>query len=95
MANESQTVAWIEDCSIASILLQLTAHSLGLGSCWIQIRGRDYSEEKTSEMYLRETFDIPDGFKILSIVAIGHPLQNHEGKPFSDLYFRKIHKNRF
>jgi len=95
LANESQTVAWIEDCSIASILLQLEAHSLGLGSCWIQIRGRDYSEEKTSEMYLRETFDIPDGFKILSIVAIGHPLQNHEGKPFSDLDFRKIHKNRF
>lgn len=95
LSNESQTIAWTDDCSIASIILQLTAHSLGLGSCWIQIRGRNYSEEKTSETYLRETLNIPDGFRILSIVAIGHPLRNHEGKPFSDLDFGKIHQNDF
>ena len=28
---------WIEDASIASIMLQLQAEDLGLGSCWVQI----------------------------------------------------------
>jgi nitroreductase len=39
-ADAAQCDVWIEDCSIASILVQMTALSLGLGSCWIQIRLR-------------------------------------------------------
>ena len=27
---------WIEDASIAAIIVQLTALPIGLGSCWIQ-----------------------------------------------------------
>jgi nitroreductase len=93
LSNKSKTGAWTEDCSIASILLQLTAHSIGLGSCWIQIRGRNYYEEKTSETYLREILDIPEYFRILSIVAIGHPQRIPEGKPYSDLDFSRININ--
>ncbi|HWQ20437.1 MAG TPA: nitroreductase family protein [Methanotrichaceae archaeon] len=32
-AEGSESDVWIEDCSIASIILQLTGQSLGLGSC--------------------------------------------------------------
>jgi nitroreductase len=31
--NSETSQVWIEDCSIASIIAQLTAQSLGLGSC--------------------------------------------------------------
>jgi nitroreductase len=95
MVNESKTVAWIEDSSIAAFVTHLTAHSLGLGSCWIQIRGREYSEEKTSEAYVFKILNIPEGFRVLSIVAIGYAQQLNEGKPFVDLNFGKIHKNKF
>ncbi|WP_318347819.1 nitroreductase family protein [Aquipluma nitroreducens] len=95
LVDESKTVAWIEDSSIAAFIGHLTAHSLGLGSCWIQIRGREYSEEKTSEAYVCETLHIPEGFRVLSIVAIGYAQRSHEGKPLSDLNFGKIHSNRF
>jgi nitroreductase len=37
IAMEGESDVWVEDCSIASIILQLTGQSLGLGSCWIQI----------------------------------------------------------
>jgi len=94
-ANESKTVAWIEDSSIAAFVTHLIAHSLGLASCWIQIRGREYSEEKMSEEYIRETLNIPEGFLVLSIVAIGYAQRPHEGRPISDLDFGKIHTNRF
>jgi hypothetical protein len=32
--DETKTDVWVEDCSIASIIVQLTAQSLGLGTCW-------------------------------------------------------------
>ena len=95
LVNESKTVAWIEDSSIAAFVTHLTAHSLGLGSCWIQIRGREHSEEKTSEAYVCETLQIPKGFRVLSIVATGYSQHTHEGKSFNDLNFAKIHKNKF
>jgi nitroreductase len=40
-ANENSSDVWIEDCSIAAIFIQLTAQTLGLGSCWVQIRNRN------------------------------------------------------
>lgn len=95
LVDESKTVAWIEDSSIAAFVTHLTAHSLGLGSCWIQIRGREYSEEKTSEAFVCETLHIPERFRVLSIVAIGYAQRPHEGKPFSELSFGKIHENEF
>ena len=95
LVNESKTAAWIEDSSIASFVAHLTAHSLGLGSCWIQIRGREYSEEKTSEEYISALLNIPEGFRVLSIVAVGYAQRPHEGRPISELDFGKIHCNGF
>lgn len=40
--NPLESDVWIEDCSIAAIIIQLAAQDLGLGSCWIQLRGRMY-----------------------------------------------------
>ena len=95
LVDESKTVAWIEDASIAAFVTHITAHSLGLGSCWIQIRGREYSEEITSEAFVYQILNIPEGFRVLSIVAIGYAQRAQEGKPLSDLNFGKIHSNRF
>ena len=58
-ADENESDVWIEDCSIASIILQLAGIGLGLGSCWIQIRNRMYSSDITSEAYIRGVLDLP------------------------------------
>lgn len=94
-ADETVNDVWIEDCSIASILLQLTAQSLRLGSCWIQIRNRMYSENMTSEKYIQELLGIPEKFRVLSIIAVGYPVKSRDGKPFEELQFEKIRKNKF
>lgn len=94
-ADETKNDAWIEDCSIASILLQLTARSLELGSCWVQIRNRMYSESNSSEKYIQQLLEIPENFKVLSIVTIGYPEKLREGKPFNELQFEKIRVNKF
>ena len=38
LADPTKSDVWVEDASIAATILHLTAESLGLGSCWIQIR---------------------------------------------------------
>ena len=45
---------WIEDASIASTLIQLEAESLGLRSCWIQMRSRQ-GENDDSEKCIKHT----------------------------------------
>lgn len=94
-ADETKNDVWIEDCSIASVLLQLTAQSVGLGSCWIQIRNRMHSAEISAEKYIQNLLEIPENFRVLSIVAVGYPLKIREGKPFKELQFEKIRINKF
>lgn len=94
-ADETKNDVWVEDCSIASILLQLTAQSLGLGSCWIQIRKRMHNETISAEKYIQDLLNIPENFKVLSIVTIGYPEKLRDGKPFEELQFEKIRLNNF
>ena len=94
-ADETVNDAWIEDCSIASILLQLTAQSLGLGSCWIQVRNRMHSEAISSEEYIQNLLKIPAQFRVLSVITIGYPVKWREGKKLADLQFEKIRINKF
>lgn len=94
-ADESKTEAWIEDCSVATIFMQLTAQSLGLGNCWVQIRGREHESGQPSENYVRELLGIPENLRVLSIVAIGYPDQQRRLVETADLQWGKIHGNKF
>ncbi len=84
-ADTTKTDVWVEDCSIAGILLQLTAQSLDLGSCWVQTRLRDTSSGESSESYIRETLDIPEQIAIEAIIAIGYPDEEKEAIPQDSL----------
>lgn len=94
-ADETKNDVWVEDCSIAAILLQLTAQSMDLGSCWIQVRKRMHSEEVSAEKYVQDLLGIPENFKVLSIVTIGYPEASRDGKSFDELQFGKIRINGF
>lgn len=84
---------WIEDCAIASFVVHLTAHSLGLGSCWVQIRLRSRAGGQDSEVYVRETLGISQSLRVLSMVAIGKPAQKLRPVAREKLDWNKIHAN--
>ena len=71
-ADSTLSDMWVEDTSIASIIIQLTAESLGLGSCWVQIRNRPHDENQTAEDYVQSLLNIPTTIKVESIIAIGY-----------------------
>lgn len=95
LADPLASDVWIEDASIASIMIQLQAEDLGLGSCWVQIRERQTATETPSDEYVRELLDIPLQLQVLSVIAIGH--KGMERKPFDEehLQWEKIHINKY
>jgi len=84
---------WVEDCSVAAILAQMTAQSLGLGSCWIQVRNRRFDDATTSEQYIRRLLGLPEHVKVECIVSIGHPAEKREPVPAEELKVSKIRMN--
>ncbi|MGV8126585.1 MAG: nitroreductase family protein [Methanothrix sp.] len=71
-AKQGESDVWVEDCSIASIILQLAGCSLDLGSCWIQIRNRRHSSSMSAEDYVKQTLGLPDEFLVECIISFGY-----------------------
>ena len=88
--NPLDSDVWIEDCSIAAILIQLAAHDMGLGSCWIQLRCRMFDEQLSSSEYVKRTLELPDNLEIECIISIGYPGANKNKRDKSVLSYNKI-----
>ncbi|MGN0035909.1 MAG: nitroreductase family protein [Bacteroidaceae bacterium] len=95
LADPLVSDVWIEDAAVASTLIQLQAEDLGLGSCWVQVRQRQASDDQPSDEYVRNLLNIPLQLQVVSIIAIGH--KGMERKPFNEehLQWEKIHINRY
>jgi len=94
-ADSTRSDVWIEDCSIAAIIVQMAALSLGLGSCWVQIRKRSHDAGRTSEEYLRKLLGLPETIAVECIVGIGHPAETKEPVPADKLQYGKVKRNRY
>ncbi len=90
-ADPETSDVWVEDASIAAIIIQLSAHSLGLGSCWFQARERFAPEHiKTGDM-VKSILNIPEKYEIECIIAIGYPDEEKEPYKESNLKLDKLH----
>jgi len=94
-ADSTKSDVWVEDCSIASILVQVTAHSLGLGSCWIQVRNRNHTDTMTAEQYIQGLLGLPEHIKVESMISIGHPDETKKPVAKNELEYGKIRHNRY
>jgi nitroreductase len=80
-ADDSVSDAWVEDCSIAAAILQLTATSLGLGSCWIQIRNRPHDDATSAEEYVQRALGWPKELRVECIIALSYPAEDKQPLP--------------
>jgi nitroreductase len=94
-ADPEKSAVWIEDASIAAIYIHLAAASLGLGSCWIQIRERMHDDTKSAEAYIAEVLNIPSNFKVETMVGIGYPAEQKAPHKRDALQDEKIFLNRY
>ena len=75
----SQSRLWKEDLSVVSTYVMLAAEELGIGFNWIHMDGRmgpDGSGESAVDA-MRRLLDIPDGYGVMNILALGHVRKLH------------------
>ncbi|MEJ2164963.1 MAG: nitroreductase family protein [Desulfobacterales bacterium] len=94
-ADPEKSAVWIEDAAIATIYIHLAAASLGLGSCWIQIRERMHDDKKSAEAYIAEVLNIPSNLKVPTMIGIGYPAEQKAPHKRDALQDEKIFLNRF
>ena len=94
-ADPAKSDVWVEDASIATIFIELAATSLGLGSCWIQIRERMHDEAQTAEAYIAHLLKIPSHLKVESMIAIGYPAESKPPHSKEELQNEKVYLNQY
>jgi len=62
--HRGKTLYCIQDTAAATQNILLTAHSLGLGTCWVGA----FREEEVGEI-----LKVPQGIRPMAIVPLGHP----------------------
>lgn len=92
-ADSTKSDVCIEDCSIAAIVIQLTALSLGLGSCWAQMRKRQHKSGIDAEAFVRELLGLPEQIMVEAIIGIGHPAEKKPPVQLESLQREKIRHN--
>lgn len=86
---------WIEDASIAAEFMQLQAVDLGLGSCWIQVRGRETATGELSEDFVQELLGIPEEINVLCVMTFGHKAEERRQIDPAKLEWEKVSIGRW
>lgn len=95
VADPERSDVWIEDTAIATILVQLAAESIGLGSCWIQIRKRRHGDGGEAGDRVKQMLDIPPHLEVESMIAVGYPDQKPPPHSADSLLEDRVYANRY
>lgn len=95
LADPQVSDVWIEDASVAATHILLQAEDLGLGACWIQVRERYNTDERSAEQTVKNLLDIPDERGVVCIIAVGH--KGMERKPQNEdrLKWERVHIGQY
>jgi nitroreductase len=95
LGDPMQNDCWVEDGSIAAVSMQYQAEELGLGSCWIQMRGRGLSDGTTADEVIRGVLGIPDNMNVLCVLAIGHKADERKPQNEDKLKWENVHADKY
>ncbi len=95
LGDPLQNDCWVEDGSIAAISMQYQAEELGLGSCWVQMRGRGLGDGTSADTVIRGILDIPENLSVLCVIALGHPADERQPQNEDKLKWENVHINKF
>ncbi len=93
--DPNENDCWIEDASIATISMQYQAEELGLGSCWVQMRGRGLSDGTMAETVIQGILGMPENMSVLCVLAIGHKADERKPQSEDKLKWENVHVNQW
>jgi nitroreductase len=91
LGDPMQNDCWVEDGSIAAISMQYQAEELGLGSCWVQMRGRGLNDGTSADTVIRGILDIPENYNVLCVIAFGHKADERKPQNEDKLKWENVH----
>ena len=95
LGDPMQNDCWVEDGSIAAISMQYQAEELGLGSCWVQMRGRGLDDGTPADEVIRGIIDIPANYNVLCVVAFGHYIDERKPQNEDNLKWENVHASKW
>ena len=95
LGDPMQNDCLIEDGSIAAISMQYQAEELGLGSCWVQMRGRGLADGTSADTVIRGILDIPENLSVLCILAVGHKADERKPQNEDKLKWEQVHAGKY
>ena len=95
LGDPLQNDCWVEDGSTAAISMQYQAEELGLGSCWVQMRGRGLTDGTTADTVIRGVLDIPENYSVLCVVAFGHKADERKPQNEEKLKWENVHIGKY
>ena len=95
LGDPLQNDCWVEDGSIAAISMQYQAEALGLGSCWVQMRGRGLADGTSADTVIRGILDIPENYSVLCVLAVGHKADERKPQNEEKLKWENVHVGKF
>ena len=95
LGDPMQNDCWVEDGSIAAISMQYQAEELGLGSCWVQMRGRGLDDGTPADEVIRGILDIPANYNVLCVVAFGHYIDERKPQNEDNLKWENVHAGKW
>ena len=95
LGDPMQNDCWVEDGSIAAISMQYQIEELGLGSCWVQMRGRGLSDGTTADTVIQGILDIPENYSVLCVIALGHKADERKPQNEDKLKWENVHVEKY
>lgn len=93
--DPEKSEAYLEDAAIAAIFMALQAEDLGLGACWVQVRGREDAEGEPSENVIRDILGIPNSQLVECVMTFGHKAEQRRPVDPAKLKWEKVHVGRW
>lgn len=95
MGEIGKSTTLLADCSIAAFAMQVKAHELGLGTCWVHVDERTTADGTSSEKFFREKVGAPDNMKVMCLIVIGYPNETKPAYTEKDINFGKVSYNKY
>ena len=95
LGDPMQNDCWVEDGSIAAISMQYQIEDLGLGSCWVQMRGRGLSDGTTADTVIQGVLNIPENLSCLCVLAVGHKADERKPQNEEKLKWEQVHLEKY
>ena len=95
LGDPQKNDCWVEDGSIAAVSMQYQAEERGLGSCWVQMRGRGLADGTPADEVIRGVLDIPANLNTLCIIAVGHKADERKPQNEDNLKWENVHAEKY